>query len=403
MSTGLLYNAWGIRGYDYLSTKYLEGTVEFTIRHKSKELRCCICGSSDIIRRGATTRRFKGLPIGGKKVFFKLDVQRLECHQCTATRQARLEFADPYVSYTKGFERYALELLQKMTIDDVAKHLGISWDVIKDIQKRNLEKRFSKPKLKDLVRIAIDEISVLKGNRYITVVMDLNTGAVIFVGDGKGADALIPFWKRLKRAKVHIEAVATDMSAAYLSAIREHLPDAIHVLDHFHVVKLYNEKLSDLRRDLYNQVTYDQKAVLKGSRWLLLKNPENLKADHDEPARLEAALALNKPLAIAYYLKEDLRTFWSQKNKEAADKEISAWIAKAESSGVEMLKGFAKTLSTHREGILAYYDCPISTGPLEGMNNKIKTMKRQAYGYRDMAFFKLKILAIHEARHELVG
>jgi transposase len=403
MSTGLLYHAWGIRGYDYLSTKYIEGHLEFTICHQLKELRCCICRSPDVICRGTTPRRFRGIPVGLKKVFFELEVQRLECRQCAEIRQAHLGFAEPHVSYTKGFERYALDLLQEMTIDAVAKHLGISWDVIKDIQKRNLEKRFSKPNLKTLLWIAIDEISVLKGNRYVTVVMDLNTGAVIFVGDGKGADALIPFWKRLKRAKAHIEAVATDMSAAYLSAIRENLPDATHVLDHFHVVKLFQEKLSDLRRDLFHQATDAQKAVLKGSRWLLLKNPENLRALHNEQARLEEALALNRPLAIAYYLKEDLRTFWSQKNKEAANIEISSWIAKAESSGIEMLESFAKTLSTHRDGILAYYDCPISTGRLEGMNNKIKTMKRQAYGYRDMAFFKLKILAIHEAKHALVG
>jgi len=135
----------------------------------------------------------------------------------------------------------------------------------------------------------------------------------------------------------------------------------------------------------------------------LLKNPENLDPDRKEKERLEEALQLNKPLAIAYYLKEDLRSIWSQDSKENADKQISAWIEKAEVSEIQQLKAFAKTLANHRKGILSYYDFRISTGPLEGMNNKIKTMKRQAYGFRDMEFFKLRILAIHEAKHVFVG
>ena len=146
----------------------------------------------------------------------------------------------------------------------------------------------------------------------MTVVMDLDSGAVVFVGDGKGADALKPFWKRLRPSGAKIEAVAMDMSAAYRGAVSAHLKEAVIVFDHFHVIKLFNDKLSDLRRSLYHRAEADQKKVLKGARWLLLKNPENLDTDKDEKARLEEALALNKPLATAYYLKEDLRRFWEQ-------------------------------------------------------------------------------------------
>ena len=136
-----------------------------------------------------------------------------------------------------------------MTIRDVAEHLGVGWDMIKDIQKRDLSRRFAKPKLKHLRRIAIDEIAVAKGHRYLTVVLDLDSGAVVFVGDGKGADALKPFWKRLRPSGAKIEAVAMDMSAAYRGAVSAHLPEAVIVFDRFHVVKLFNEKLSELRRD----------------------------------------------------------------------------------------------------------------------------------------------------------
>ncbi len=275
---------------------------------------------------------------------------------------------------------------------------------MKDIQKADLSKRFARPSLKNLRRIAIDEIAVLKGHRYLTVVMDLDSGAVVFVGDTKGHEALEPFWKMLGRRTNRIEAVATDMGTPYLLAVREHLPNAIHVLDHFHVVKSLNDKLSELRRQLYREATdVLQKKVLKGTRWLLLKNPENLEVSKNEDHRLQEALRLNQPLAIAYYLKEDLRTLWTQASKTQAAKNLSLWVRRAEASGIRLLQTFAQTLQTHRNAILAYYDCPISTGPLEGMNNKTKTVKRMAYGFRDMAFFKLRILAIHETKYALVG
>src|SRR5204862_4344848 len=123
---------------------------------------------------------------------------------------------------------------------DVAKHLGVSWDVIKDIQKRDLARRFAKPELKHLRRIAIDEIAVAKGHRYLTVVFDLDSGAVVFVGDGKEAVALKPFWKRLRPSGARIEAVAMDMSAAYRGAVAAELPKAKIVFDHFHVIKLFH-------------------------------------------------------------------------------------------------------------------------------------------------------------------
>jgi transposase len=234
------------------------------------------------------------------------------------------------------------------------------------------------------------------------VVLDLKSGAVVFVGEGKGAEALTPFWKRLKCSKAKIEAVAIDMSPAYISAVSNNLSKATIVFDHFHVIKLFNEKLSDFRRKLHREATdVLQKGVLKGTRWLLLKNPENLKDERNESQRLEEALKLNKPLATAYYMKEDLREIWKQKTKTKAEKLLKDWAKRAQISGIGMLKKFANTLLAHRSGILAYYDFPISTGPLEGTNNKIKTMKRQAYGFRDKEFLKLKILAIHKTKYAL--
>jgi transposase len=404
MSTSLLYHCFGIRGYQYTRTDYPGGQTVFTVHQKPETCRCSACGSPEVQMRGRVERRFRTVPIGNRATFVVLPVPRVECQACGVVRQVKIPFADPRRSYTTAFVRYALDLGRRMTIRDVAKHLGVSWDVIKDIQKRDLSRRFAKIRLKHLRQLAIDEISIAKGHRYLTVVMDLESGAVVFVGDGKGAKALKPFWKRLRGSKAKIEAVAMDMSKAYREAVSTHLPKAKIVFDRFHVVKLFNEKLSQLRRDLQREATEMlHKQVLKGTRWLLLKNPENLDEKRDEKRRLEEALAMNKSLAVAYYMKEDLRQIWEQPGKRFATAFLNDWIKRAEVSGIRMLQQMAKTLATHRSGILAYYDVRITSGPMEGTNNKIKTMKRQAYGFRDKEFFKLKILAIHETRYELVG
>ncbi len=185
------------------------------------------------------------------------------------------------------------------------------------------------------------------------------------------------------------------MSQAYIQAVTTNLPKAVLVFDHFHVIKLFNEKLTDLRRELYREISdLLHKEVLKGIRWLLLKNPENLDEKRNERARLDEALRLNQPLACAYYLKEDLRQIWNQHDKATAQAVLEDRICRAEASGVRILKKFAKTVASYRSGILAYYDYRISTGPLEATNNKIKTLQRQAYGFRDPVFFTLKIYAI---------
>src|SRR5512135_3754691 len=267
MSTSLLYHAFGIRGYQYTRTEFEDGQTIFTILQEPETCRCSACGSPQVQSRGRVERRFRTLPIGRRATFVVLPIPRVECQACGVVRQVKIPFADPRRSYTSSFERYALELSRRMTIRDVARHLGVSWDVIKDIQKRDLSRRYAKPKLKHLRHIAIDEIAVAHGHRYLTVVLDLESGAVVFVGDGKGAKALKPFWKRLRSSKAKIEAVAMDMAPAYREAVVTHLPEATIVFDRFHVMKLFNEKLSDLRRALHREATdVMQKQVLKGTR-----------------------------------------------------------------------------------------------------------------------------------------
>jgi transposase len=405
MSTHALCQIFNVWGYTVLEVGAKGGKNVLTVSQNPKSLRCPVCRSRRVIRRGGYLRRFRGVPVGRTPVEIVLDVPRVQCLECGVVRHVPVKFAEARCSYTREFERLVLELSKHMTIRHVARFLGVGWDLVKDIQKRSLSRRFRRIKLKHLRYIAIDEIAIGRGHRYLTVVLDLVSGAVVFVGDGKGADALKPFWKRLRRVRARVKAVAMDMSPAYILAVKTNLRKAAIVFDHFHLIKMFNEKLSELRRALHREAEdLLHKKVLKGTRWLLLKNPENLDEGRRETQRLEEALRLNQPLATAYYLKEDLRQVWQQYDKPGARRVLDDWIRRAEVSGIALLVTFAHTLAAHRTGILAFYDHnAISTGPLEGTNTKIRVLQHQAYGFRDMEFFKLKIYALHEANLELVG
>jgi len=252
MSTSLLYHAFGLVHQQLLKTEYEGGNIIFHIQTKPDELRCSNCNSYHVRYRGFKERKFKVQLIGRKPVYLKAIVRRLECLECRLIRQESIKYADYKKSYTRGFQRYVLDLTKMMTIQDVAETVGVGWDLVKGIQKEYLEKHYGHPDLKKIRSIAIDEIAIQKGHKYLTVVMDLETGAVVFVGDGKGADCLQPFFKRLKRSGAMIESVAIDMSPAYIEAVVKNLSSAKIVFDHFHIIKMFNDTLSELRRDLYN-------------------------------------------------------------------------------------------------------------------------------------------------------
>ena len=404
MSTSLLYHAFGIRGYQYQATKFHSGGMTIRVAQAREKLCCPACGSSKVRIVEWFERRWRTVPIGSRETWIEMSVPKVECQKCFSRRRVTVSFAEPHKQHTRAFERYVVELLRFMTPQDVSRHLGISWDLANDIQKRRLKRKFGRPKLKHLKRLAVDEVYVGKRHKYLTLVLDLDSGAVVFVGEGRGSATLRPFFRRLRQSRAKVRAVASDMAGGFLKAVREFLPEARLVLDRFHVVKLFNEKLTKLRRDLYREATDDlHKAVLKGTRWLLLKNPENLDDDRNEHQRLQDALSLNAPLATAYYLKEDLRQFWEQATKPQAERWLTAWCRQAEQTGIKVLQQMTRTLQKHRTSLLAWYDDPISTGPLEGVNNKLKLLQRQAFGYRDLELFKLRILSLHTTHKTLVG
>lgn len=270
------------------------------------------------------------MPIGSRQVILEMAVQRLECKECGAVQQERIHFAHGKERYTFRMRDYVLDLCRLGTIVAVARQVHMSWDTVKDILKSDLSRTYSRPDLKGLRYIGIDEFAVAKGHVYMTIVVDLETGRIVYVGEGKGADALDGLWPKLRQ----------------------------------------------------------------GQWWLLLAGGDSLSPKAEE--RLHKALDINRPLATAYYHKESLCRVWWQDNKQDAALVLDDWIEQARQSDLRPIESIADTLSRHRDGILAWYDCRISNGKLEGINNKIKTMKRQAYVYRDMPFFKLKLLSLHD-------
>ena len=246
--------------------------------------------------------------------------------------------------------------------------------------------------------IGIDEFAIRKGHVYRTIVVDLDTGRIIYVGEGKGADALSKFWQKVRKAGITIKHVATDLSTAFIASVMENVPDAVHVFDHFHVTKLMNDALDDIRRKVYAEETdVNKRKVIKGNRYLLLMNGKDV-FDGEYRNRLENALAMNEPLSKAYYLKEDLRAIWTQPTKAHALEKLTEWCRQAIDSDVRQLQKMASTIMAYRTGILAWYDCHISTAKVEGINNKIKVMKRSAYGFRDEEYFRLRLYALHDCR-----
>jgi transposase len=400
MNSSFLYHAFGLYSHECTRIEYKGNTIILNVQSKERQKVCPKCGKRHLVKNGYRYRDFIGLPIGGKKVIIRMKVQRYRCKSegCDYDQQEDITFATGSRSYTHRFAKYVVDLLKVMTIKDAANMLGVSWDTLKEIHSTYLERHYSPPSLEGVENIGIDEFAVKKGHVYKTIVVDLNKGRIIYVGEGKGTDALDKFWKKVSKKGIVIKTVATDLSSAFTSSVLQNVPGAVHVFDHFHVVKLMNDKLDDIRRSQYAmEKDINKRNVIKGTKYLILQNGKDV-LDKYHKNRLENVLAMNAPLNKAYYLKESLREIWTQINKEEAEKVLLDWVQQAQDSGVKQLKVMANTIMAHRTGILAWYDNHISTAKVEGINNKIKVMKRTAYGFRDDKYFKLRLFALHDCR-----
>jgi transposase len=256
-----------------------------------------------------------------------------------------------------------------MTITDVAEVTGLGWDTVKGIVKKRLQKDYGTIPCKEPKYLSIDEIYVGKGKKFYTLVLDLESGRIVWVSRGRGKAALRGFWRRVPKARAKIVAVAMDMSGAYWAAVLEALAKVKIVFDRFHIIKLMNQKLDELRRPMVREAEGPLKMVIKGTRYLLLMGLNNLK-DEQLP-KLEKALELNQPLAQGWYLKEELGLLWEQPSYQAMEKFLRQWCERGLSTGVKQLAQMAKTLLAHWTGVLNWWDHRINNGKMEGTNNKL--------------------------------
>jgi len=235
----------------------------------------------------------------------------------------------------------------------------------------------------------------------MTVVMDLESGRILHVDQGKDAAALVPFLRVMRRKKVKLKAVAMDMSPAYMQAVKDVFPEVDIVHDPYHVVAMVNRAIDETRRDMYRTLSGEQRHVIKGIRFLLLKSLESL-AEHSL-ATLATIMELNEPLYRAYLLKEEMRWFWNLPSAELAESFLQTWAQEAKAIGIKHFENLAESFLRHKAGLISYFAHRISTGPLEGLNNKIKVLKRQAYGFRDKEYFKLRLYFLHNDTTAFAG
>jgi transposase len=402
-TTSYLYHTMGLTNYEHKRTEFFQGTIFHHVRLKNMERTCRGCGARwhHLRKAGRFTRTFHALPVGSRPQKIVLHGNEQYCRRCKRVLREPIHFARAKGRSLKAFDRFVVQLCAIATIKAVAAFLGVGWDLVKGIFKEDLRKRLKNRKLTQVRYIAVDEFAVRKGHRYMTVVMDLETGQILHAAHGKGADALIPFLKRLRRQRVKLRAVAMDMSPAYMQAVSEVFPQVDIVHDPYHIVTTVNKAIDETRKDMYRHMTGDERSLIKGARFLLLRSLESLK--ENALVKLSQIMELNEPLYQAYLLKEEMRWFWNLPNAQAAEQFLQTWAEEAYATGLKRFHKLADSLFRHKPGLLSYFSHRISTGPLEGLNNKIKVLKRQAYGFRDDEYFKLRLYFLHNDTPAFAG
>lgn len=365
--------------------------------------RCSRCGEVVVEIHDASERRVRDVPVGDFDMWLVFPRSRLQCPRCGPTVEL-VPWLDRYQRMTTRLAKKIARLAQVLPIKHVAEWFGVSWDTVKQIDKRSLLARLgpAEDHLDGVRVIAIDEFAIQRGHRYATVVVDVLTKRVLWICRDRDRGSLRGFFVAMGPERcARLEAAAVDMWRHYRSEILAHCPKVKLVYDLFHVVAKYGREVVDrVRVDETNRLARavgpgpirNERRVIKGARWLLLRNREHVIKRGDR-VRLRELLQANKPLFITYLLKDDLKQLWRFRYPKAARRFWHEWRRRAIASGLKPLIAFTKILEDHIEGIISHCIYPINSGVLEGMNNKIKVIKRTAYGFRDDEYFFLKIRA----------
>ncbi|BDY03809.1 ISL3 family transposase [Ferrimonas sp. YFM] len=353
----------------------------------------CRCGQAVSRVHDVTIRTIQERDVFGYQTLLSVPLRRLRCPDCGVVTEC-LSWLEPHARQTNRLILYVEQLLKRMPIKHVNEMTGLHWHTLKRLDIQRLTREVTEPDWSKVRRLVMDEFALFKGHRYATVIADADTHQVLWVGEGRSREAIRPFFLTLGEHCQHIEAVAMDMNTAFDLEVAMHCPNAAVVYDLFHVVAKYGREVVDrVRVDRANELRQDKPARrrVKRGRWVLLKNRKNM--TDKQHAYLEELLAENRSLMVVYLMREQLKELWYADSPDAALSQWRLWWQQVTESGIEPLIRFAKKLKPYLNGIIASATFRLHTCKLEGMNNKIKVIKRMAYGYRDSDYFFLKIRA----------
>lgn len=354
--------------------------VDVEIRRRM--LTCCRCRRRS--RAGtydSKIRLWRHLDLGAWEVYLRARQRRFWCRHCDAIVTEAVPWAEPSSAFTRLFEDVVSYFAQQTNKTVVSRVMHIAWPTVGNIIRRTVGRRGKPLAARRLVRIGIDEISYRRHHKYLTLVADHESGDVVWGGDGRSGDTLDRFFDAIGPESCQsIELVSMDMCQAYIRKVRDRLPKATIVFDPFHVVKLANAAVDEVRRAQVRALKGQGKprVAVKKTRWLLLKAPENL--DDEEVDKLELVRRANRPLYRAYLLKEALRDIYDGSARRAK-KRLRAWLAWAARSRLPAFVKLGRTLRLHQDGVLAAIEHGLSNGRLEGLNNKIRLLSHRAYGF----------------------
>lgn len=342
-------------------------------------------------------RQVIDLPLMGNKCVIEIELGQVFINR-NERRIEACEFVDKGNFYTMRFCRLISGLCRYMSISVVARHFGLRWETVKNMDRTYLENTLPSlepSQLLDLKYLGVDEVARAKGLNYMTVIYNLETGRLIGVEAGRTLEVLAGFLQKLPaKTKLQIKAVAMDMSGTYQSAVKQELPNADIVFDRFHVMQNFSNAIKNQRRIEFRKADDDGKKLIKGSLYLLLRNRENLTEKQD--GKLVELLAVNKNLNQIYVLKEQLRTIWLATNYEDMQARLEQWCVMADQTEMIYIKKFAKMLRRNKVGICNYAKYQITTARIEAGNIAIGMIRKRARGIKDTSYFKLKIRQISQ-------
>lgn len=350
------------------------------VRRRFRNLTCPHCKTRVFARYDQRQRSWQHLALWGLRVEIVGTIRRLFCTTCRAVVTEDVPWARHGSDFTRPFEDAVAFLARDANKTFVHRLFGISWKTVGNIASRLVSEVLDHDRFLNLRRIGVDEISYRRHHKYITVVIDHDTGNVIWAAEGKSSQTLGKFFDLLSTETLRgIELITMDLSAAYQKAVRERLGNVDLAFDKFHLVQLANKALQEVRRFIARQLSKGQRRSLKDARWALLKNPENLSTD--DCLTLEDIRKSHRAVYRAWLLKETFADILDLGCPNTARRQLLQWLAWAARSRLHAFIRLGRTVRHHLEGILKAIESGLTNARLEGMNNKIRLLSHRAYGF----------------------